>query len=193
MKKLLITILTLLSVTAVAIYAGCSPVEGETLTMETYKTAYEKITTAKKITEEITLKQGERTPYEYTKEYVADGENYTVTETTTTYNKIVTGEEELKTVEVKEAYSVARSAGAVATLNLNEELFKSVSVSATEMSAKIAEGKLGEVFEISSELEAPVSEAELGLKLTAADLTEITLNYTSQTYNVFITISFVYA
>lgn len=192
MKKLLITVLALLSAMAVAINVGCAPVEGESLAMDRYRTAYGKIATAERITEEITLKKGKLTPYEYKKEYVADGANYTVTETTTTYNEIITGEEELKNVEVKELDSVTRKAEAVAKLNLDEGLFESISISETEMSAQISEGKLGDVFEISSELEAPISEAELKLELDGANLKTLSLNYTSSDYKVSITISFVY-
>lgn len=194
MKKIIIGILAVGCAAAMVAAAGCTPDEGGTAatTLATYMTAYENISEATEITERITLKEGGRTPYEYEKEYVAAGDNYTVTETTTTYNEIITGEEELKQVTEGEPYQVSRKAESVARLNLDESFLESVTITATSLSCKVSDGKLGEVFGITDELEAAVSGAELKITLASGNIQGITVTYASKTYSVTILISFTY-
>lgn len=193
MKKVISVIIGIAAIMAISISAGCSPEEKQGMPeIEAYVSAAKSIAEAEKIEELITLKSSALTPYEYKKEYAADGEKYTVTETTTTYNEIITGEEELKNVETVEPYQVSRNSEAVLTLNLSEGLFEELKVNESKLTGKVAEGKLQEVLGITETLEAPVTDPELEITLGNKKITSISITYTSKTYSVSLLISFAY-
>ena len=194
MKKVISVIIGIVAVVAIALCVGCSveEQEGGVAEIEAYVSATQSIAEAEKIEEVITLKRGALTPYEYKKEYTAGVDSYTVTETTTTYNKIESGEEELKKAETAEPYTVSRNSEAVVKLNLSEELFEELNISGSKLMGKVAEGKLKDVMGITETLEAPVTEPELEITLGNSKITSISITYTSNSYSVSLLISFVY-
>ena len=194
MKKVISVIIGIAAFMAIAISAGCSVEEqqGGVPDIETYVSAAESIAEAEKIEELITLKSGALTPYEYKKEYTSGANGYTVRETTTTYNKIESGEEELKKVETAEPYQVSRNSEAVPTLNLSEGLFEELKINESKLTGKVAEGKLQEVLGIGETLEAPVTNPELEITLGNSKITSISITYTSKSYTVSLLISFAY-
>ena len=192
MKKVISVIIGIVAFMAIAVSAGCLEKEQQGSMIEAYVSATKSIAEAEKIEELITLKSGALTPYEYKKEYTAGVDGYTVTETTTTYNKIESGEEELKNVETVKPYQVSRNSEAVPTLNLSEGLFEELKVNESKLTGKVVEGKLQEVLGITETLEAPVTNPELEITLGNSKITSISIIYTSKSYSVSLLISFAY-
>lgn len=196
MKKKLIIIAAIVCLAVIGLIGGCTPESGKeeagTAGIETYVTAYSRITGAEEISESITMKNGNLTPYKWTKEYISAGNEYSYTETETRLNKIEDGTEERESA-TQNSGSVDKKPGAVVSLNLAEGLLKSWKINGKVFTAQIADDKLAEVFGIGETLEAPVQDAELSLELDANNfLTEISLTYRSNSYDVTIQISFSY-
>lgn len=201
MKKIILTILMLLSVSGLCIAGGCTPesgIEGGNggTGIEIYQSGYAGIGSAVKIEETIQISDGRLIPYIYEATYQKGEGVYTVTETEKNINAIITGEEEeyTSTTTEKQAQTAETS---VTKLDLNTANLKSLNITATTLKAEIAEDKLGEVLGLKATMPATVDGAELTLTLSGTKLTDMLITYsskteTSKTYSVTITLSFTY-
>lgn len=173
---------------ATVAFAGCGGAETHELTLEAVRTAYEAVSQATKIEENIEIKSGTLVQYTEEKEYSLSGNVYTVTGSTKKLNGLEASEAYTE-AEIEE-YTVNKAEAFAGVIGLGDANVESATAEGSALTVTVKSGKEKDFFGLQTSEE--LSGMKAVFRMTETAIGEIVVTYTSGTSAVTVTIAFTY-